>query len=79
MFSQDLDSARADPMEVKQHALAASFEVTESAEARGLEGSNGGPTQAVGRGVDDLGMPEIICNQLLNLQGQEPSDSAALH
>ena len=33
-------------MEVKQHTLAPPFEVTESAETRGLEGSNGGPTQS---------------------------------
>jgi hypothetical protein len=26
---------------------------------------------AVGRGVDELGMTEIICSQLLNLQVQE--------
>jgi len=45
LFSQDLDSARADPMEVKQHALAGPFEVTESAETRGLEGSDGGLAQ----------------------------------
>jgi hypothetical protein len=30
-----------------------------------------GCPNAVGRGVDDFGMPEIICNHLLNLQAQE--------
>lgn len=46
MFSQDLESARANPMELEQHAFAALFEVIESAETRGLEGSNSGPTQS---------------------------------
>ncbi len=49
-------------MKIKQHALAA---------------PSAGRPNAVGKSVDDFGMSEIIGNQVRNLQGHEPSASAA--